>query len=143
MNERLKADTSVLLLASCSQSAAAWVSELGGFGDSFVVATHQAGLASFFSESFDLIVVDTQGPTLTRAELALCRRLRKYTAKPILLLTEDTNESHLLRAYRMGIDDCIEKPIAIELLIAKASAWARFSAECPTLPYSGTYLPRH
>jgi DNA-binding response OmpR family regulator len=143
MPERLEVGTSLLLLTPHAESAAAWASELQAHKDHFVVATYQLGSPGVFSQAFDLIIVDTLGPTLLQTDLALCRRLRRQRAHPILLLTPDTDEKRLLRAYRVGIDDCIQKPIATQLLMAKANAWIRFSASSSLARYSTTSLPNH
>ena len=85
----------------------------------------------FWSEMLpDLIVLeDFNGEP---EELGLCARLRRQATVPILLLTARTDEAFHLRAYRVGVDECIALPIAPQLFVAKVKAWLRRTMTLPT-----------
>ncbi len=66
-------------------------------------------------------------------ELEICRQLRKVSPVPILLLTRKSDEIFQLKAYRIGVDECILQPISPSLFLAKVSAWMR---QTRNLPYA-------
>jgi DNA-binding response OmpR family regulator len=96
----------VLLITDESTAAQSWV-------DAYRPWVHDA---------FDLAIVDADA----RLDgLGLCERLRTWTANPILLLIPRFDEAYLLAAYRAGADECVLKPIAPAVLLAKVNAWLR------------------
>jgi two-component system KDP operon response regulator KdpE len=56
---------------------------------------------------------------------SVLRQVRSQAAMPLLLMTYEQDERSLLEYYRIGIDECIAKPIGIELLYVKVKAWLR------------------
>ncbi len=78
----------------------------------------------------DMIIVDsyaTQGE-----DIEVCRRLRQGTIIPILLITTQTNESHILKAYEVGVDEVITQPTSPRLFKAKIRAWLRHIQSMPS-----------
>jgi two-component system OmpR family response regulator len=71
--------------------------------------------------AFDAIVIDHyQADTDI---FTLCRQVRAKTLEPILLFTDAADERFHVKAYHMGVDECVKKPIGIPLMVAKILAW--------------------
>lgn len=76
---------------------------------------------------FHEILVDHYGdPTEV---LSICRWLRTLSRQPLLLFTYETDERFQLEAYRLGVEECVSKPIGIPLFVAKTRAWLRQAVE--------------
>ncbi len=80
-------------------------------------------LKLWVSESPDLILIDIHGPSIDVIEL--CKELRAEAVVPILVLTPNNNETHILETYRAGADECCAKPVSPGLFMAKTKAWLR------------------
>jgi DNA-binding response OmpR family regulator len=80
----------------------------------------------------DLIVIDVNAPHAER--LALCRHFRSLSASPILLFLPAHNEAEILEAYRLGVDECVVKPISPAIFLAKIIAWGKRSWSQPLSP---------
>ncbi len=93
--------------------------DLGVVVTSFDDISNVAAKIHAFSE----ILVDHRD-TPDRA-LQVCRRLRGMSHQPLLLFTYETDERFHLEAYRLGVEECVKKPISGPLLAAKAQAWLR------------------
>lgn len=77
----------------------------------------------------DLVVIDVNVPHPQR--MALCQRFRSLGTSPILLFLPMHNEAEILEAYRIGVDECVVKPISPAIFLAKITAWARRSWSQP------------
>lgn len=71
----------------------------------------------------DLVVIDIN--TSQGEGLVLCQKLREEMIIPILLLTPQNNESHILEVYQAGADECVPKPVSPALFMAKVKVWLR------------------
>ena len=71
----------------------------------------------------DLVVIDSYSVEFD--SISLVRQLREQGVVPIILLTASNNETHVLEAYRAGVDECVIKPVSPALLLAKVKAWLR------------------
>jgi DNA-binding response OmpR family regulator len=80
----------------------------------------------------DLIVIDVNESHKQRIEL--CKKFRSMAASPILLFLPANNETEIIEAYEVGVDECVIKPISPALFIAKILAWARRSWTEPMTP---------
>jgi DNA-binding response OmpR family regulator len=80
----------------------------------------------------DLVIIDVNAPHAQR--MALCQRFRSLNASPILLFLPVHNEAEILEAYRLGVDECVVKPISPAIFLAKVTAWARRSWSQPMSP---------
>jgi two-component system OmpR family response regulator len=70
---------------------------------------------------FDAIIIDHyQADTDI---FGLCRLVRTKTLEPILLFTDAADERFHVKAYHVGADECVTKPIGIPLMVAKILAW--------------------
>jgi DNA-binding response OmpR family regulator len=113
----------LLLLTDKAEAVAKWARDLHQWETSVVIKTYQSDFPDDPDESFALVMVDLDGQTISQDGLEICYRLRTQMGNPILLLTHDRDETHLLRAYEAGVDAHIIKPIAADLLLAQVNAW--------------------
>ena len=91
------------------------------------------GLNLLESEAPDLVILDLMLPDLDGYDV--CRRIRRYSTVPIVVLTAKSDESHKVRGLRMGADDYVTKPFGAEELLARVEAVLRRSnaAAAPAL----------
>lgn len=75
------------------------------------------------TENLALIVLDLMLPDISGIEV--CRRLRKTSRVPILVLTAKTEEDDLLLGLDSGADDYVTKPFSLKELFARAEAILR------------------
>lgn len=76
-------------------------------------------------EALDLIVLDLMLPGLDGWEV--CRRLRKTSDVPILMLTARDEEADRLIGLELGADDYVTKPFSPREVVARAKAILRRS----------------
>ncbi|HLE53036.1 MAG TPA: response regulator transcription factor [Anaerolineales bacterium] len=93
---------------------------------------HKAGLNPVFAEngsralklwqdnSFDLIILDYMMPVMDGVET--CRRIRRVSDVPIILLTARGSEQDALAGFKAGADDYIVKPFRAAELVARIHA---------------------
>lgn len=77
----------------------------------------RTGLELALSQTFDCILLDVMLPELNGIEV--CRRIRKQSDVPILLLTARDAVMDRVAGLDAGADDYIVKPFAIEELLAR------------------------
>lgn len=65
----------------------------------------------------DLVILDLMLPGLSGIEV--CRRLRKVSQVPVIMLTAKDDVSDKVMGLDMGADDYLTKPFAIEELLAR------------------------
>src|SRR5262245_20397005 len=63
------------------------------------------------------MIVDLGLPDLDGVEV--CRRLRTWTANPIIVLTVDDGENRKVEALDVGADDYVTKPFSVPELLAR------------------------
>ena len=73
----------------------------------------------------DLIVIDVNAPHPDR--IALAKKYRALSKKPILLFLPAHHETEILEAYQAGVDECIVKPVSPAIFLAKITSWSRRS----------------
>lgn len=74
-------------------------------------------------EEMDLIVLDLMLPKIDGLEV--CRRIRRTTITPILMLTAKGTELDRVLGLEMGADDYLVKPFAMRELLARVGAILR------------------
>ncbi len=74
-------------------------------------------------ENPDLILLDFG--LLDDAAFQAVRKLREQQACPLIVLLGTRDAASALKVYEIGVDDCIVKPVEVELFIAKVNAWLR------------------
>jgi DNA-binding response OmpR family regulator len=82
-----------------------------------------AALAMARAEKPDLIVLDIMLPGMDGWEV--CRRLRRETDTPIIMLTARAEESDQIVGLELGADDYVTKPFSPRALVARVRAVLR------------------
>ena len=81
------------------------------------------GLEKTMSQSFDLILVDLNMPGLDGyGVLRGVRQSLGLASLPILMLTADADDGSQARAFELGADDYIVKPVKVPLVVARVKA---------------------
>lgn len=89
----------------------------------YFVITALSGKEAFKAMSlheFSLIVLDLMLPDISGEEI--CRRIRKKSRVPIIMLTAKSEEENVLEGYDSGTDDYIKKPFSPRELLARIEA---------------------
>lgn len=76
------------------------------------------GLALFQEHEVHLIILDIMLPELDG--WSVCRRIRKVSNVPILMLTARSDEDDTLLGFELGADDYVVKPCSPPILLARA-----------------------
>jgi DNA-binding response OmpR family regulator len=71
-------------------------------------ADGEKALELFQSNSVDLVILDIVLPKIDG--WSVCRRIRKYSGIPIIILTARSDEDDSLMGYELGADDYLIKP---------------------------------
>lgn len=82
-------------------------------------ADGEQALELFESNSIDLVILDIVLPKLDG--WSVCRRLRKKSNIPIIILTARSDEDDSLLGYELGADDYLVKPYSPRVLMAKVN----------------------
>ncbi len=90
-----------------------------------VVVAHDGkdGLNMFEKQKYDLVLLDIMLPGIDGMEI--CRRIRKLSNVPIIILTAKDGVSDKVTGLDSGASDYITKPFAIEELLARMRAAMR------------------
>ncbi|WML33371.1 response regulator transcription factor [Clostridium sp. OS1-26] len=72
----------------------------------------------FEKEEINLIILDIMIPKLDG--WSVCKRLRKISDVPIIMLTARSDEEDKLMGYDLGADDYVTKPFSPRVLVAKS-----------------------
>jgi two-component system KDP operon response regulator KdpE len=89
-------------------------------------ATGSEGLALASSRSPDVILLDLGLPDLDGIEVT--RRLREWTATPIIVLSARDKEDDKVAALDAGADDYLTKPFSLQELLARVRVAARHAS---------------
>ncbi|MCM1989055.1 response regulator transcription factor [Oceanirhabdus seepicola] len=76
------------------------------------------GIERFEEEKIDLIILDIMMPELDG--WTVCRRIRKKSDVPIIILTARTEEDDELMGFELKADDYVKKPFSPGILVARA-----------------------
>lgn len=82
------------------------------------------------AETPDLVLLDINLPKLNGLEV--CRRIRRESETPIIMLTARDEEEDVLRGLQAGADDYVIKPFSARQLCARMKTVLR---RCQTDPY--------
>jgi len=117
--------TKRVLIVEDEARIAHWVSsyfEREGY-EPFVAGDGNAGLDLALTERLDLIVLDIMLPKMNGLEV--CRRVRRESETPIIMLTAKDKESDRILGLDAGADDYVVKPFSPNELMARARAILR------------------
>ncbi|WP_313639361.1 response regulator transcription factor [Paenibacillus sp. FSL K6-0276] len=79
----------------------------------------KAGLQAYEEEAVDLIILDIMLPEIDG--FSVCRRIRKKSDVPIIMLTARSEVEDQLMGYEFKADDYVTKPFNPEILVAKSN----------------------
>lgn len=91
--------------------------EQGGF----IVESASSGLMAlelWERGKYDLALLDLMLPGIDG--YSLCRRLRKTSDIPIIIITARDDEEDKIIGYELGADDYVTKPFSVKVLLAKS-----------------------
>lgn len=80
-------------------------------------ADGEKALELFQTNSVDLVILDIVLPKIDG--WSVCRRIRKSSGIPIIILTARSDEDDSLLGYELGADDYLIKPYSPRVLMAK------------------------
>jgi DNA-binding response OmpR family regulator len=83
----------------------------------------QDALARFSEQDFDLVVLDLMLPKVDGLEV--CRRLRRDSSVPIIMLTAKSDEIDKVVGLEVGADDYITKPFSLREFSSRIKAALR------------------
>jgi DNA-binding response OmpR family regulator len=89
----------------------------------------EAGLAAFRRSPADLVVLDVMLPRMDGYEV--CRRLRRESDVPVIMLTARDSELDKIVGLEIGADDYLAKPFSMRELIARVRALLRRARPAP------------
>jgi DNA-binding response OmpR family regulator len=69
-------------------------------------------------DKYDLALIDLMLPGLDG--FSLCRRFRKASDIPIIIITARDDEEDKIIGYELGADDYVTKPFSVKVLLAKS-----------------------
>lgn len=95
----------------------------------------ERGLAVFRSSRPDAVILDLMLPGLDGIEV--CRRIRRESDVPILMLTARDTEVDRVVGLEIGADDYLGKPFSTRELIARIRALVRRSRRAPPVQDTG------
>jgi len=99
-----------------------------------------AGLRHFETEGADLLVLDILMPEMDGLEV--CRRIRRKSAVPIVLLSSRADEVDRVTGLETGADDYVTKPFSTRELVARIRAIERrLAAAAPAAASSPAPAP--
>ncbi len=91
-----------------------------------VAGDGRRGLGEARTGAFDLVILDLMLPGLDGLEL--CRRLRRESRVPVLMLTARALEDDRVRGLGLGADDYVTKPFSPREVVARVAALLRRAA---------------
>jgi len=89
----------------------------------FVAEDGERGLEAFHQSRPDVVLLDVMLPNLDGFEV--CRRIRKESDVPILMLTARDTELDKVVGLELGADDYLAKPFSTRELVARVRALLR------------------
>jgi DNA-binding response OmpR family regulator len=94
----------------------------------YAVLTAEDGeqaLQTFERELPDLVLLDLMLPRMDG--YAVCRRIREFSAVPVIMLTARSEQVDLIHGFEVGADDYLTKPFSITELLVRVQAVLRRS----------------
>lgn len=86
-------------------------------------ADGDAALARFRTEPLDVVVLDVMLPGVDGFEV--CRRIRRDSTVPIVMLTAKSDATDIVAGLEVGADDYVTKPFDLAILAARIRAVVR------------------
>lgn len=95
------------------------------------------GLEAYLEKQPDVIILDLMLPDLMGEEV--CKKIRKESKVPILMLTAKAMEEDILKGFDIGADDYVTKPFSPKEVVARVKALIKRSKDevLPLIIYEG------
>jgi len=93
-----------------------------GFEVESVYSTEEA-LQKIASEPWDLVILDTRAPQGDGFEA--CQYLREHTTTPVIILSAQGQDNHIVKGLDAGADDYLVTPISAQVFLARVHALLR------------------
>jgi DNA-binding response OmpR family regulator len=93
-----------------------------GFEVESVYNTEEA-LQKISSESWDLVILDIRTPQKDSFET--CQYVRERTTTPVVILSAQGQDEHIVKGLNAGADDFLVKPISANVFLARVYALLR------------------
>jgi two-component system, OmpR family, response regulator MtrA len=113
------------------QEVAGMVLERAGF-EVVAVDDGPSALEALEHRAFDVVVLDVMLPGMSGFEV--CRRIRRETAVPIVMLTARADADDVVTGLELGADDYLTKPFEPKVLAARVRAVLRRSSPVSSGP---------
>ncbi|PRZ04198.1 DNA-binding response OmpR family regulator [Isoptericola sp. CG 20/1183] len=113
----------LLVVEDNEHVAGALVSVLGKHGYEAIRAADGASALAALSPRTDLVLLDLALPDMDGFEV--CRRIRKVSDTPIIMVTARTQLESRVRGLELGADDYVTKPYDIREVLARIDAVLR------------------
>ena len=97
----------------------------------FDVGTGREGQQEIKKGSYDLVLLDCNLPDGTGFDL--CRKVRRFSMIPIIMLTARDTEMDEIRALELGVNDYLSKPFSLGVLKARMKRILNEKAETANL----------
>jgi len=94
----------------------------GGY-DACTAKDGNEGLHQLYCYRPDLVLLDVVMPRMDGWEV--CRRIREMCEIPIIMVSVNAQKSDLVKAFNLGVDDYVTKPIHFPELMARVQAVLR------------------
>jgi len=85
----------------------------------------ETGLTLALEQNPDLVLLDIMMPKMDGYEV--CKRLRKTSQVPVIMLTAKAEETDKVLSFELGADDYITKPFGVKEMLARVMANLRRS----------------
>ena len=99
--------------------------------EGFDVGTGREGQQEIKKGSYDLVLLDCNLPDGTGFDL--CRKVRRFSMIPIIMLTARDTEMDEIRALELGVNDYLSKPFSLGVLKARMKRILNEKAETANL----------
>lgn len=107
----------VLIISDQADAPSLWEATFQEKGFTTVHETLENALQTCKVIDPALIVIDAYLPHAQR--LAFCSELRAISSGPIMLLVPDYNSNQMADIFKIGIDECLLKPVSPAFLVVK------------------------
>lgn len=79
----------------------------------------EEALSKFYDEEFHAVVLDIMIPVIDG--WSVCRKIRKDSGVPIIILTARSDEDDKLMGFELGADEYVTKPFSPRVLVARVT----------------------
>jgi two-component system, OmpR family, response regulator RegX3 len=122
----------VFIIADNADSAGIWIDALRRRGIESIHLRYGVQPQDIaLPKHFDLVLIDSH--ETGDIPLEICGIVRAACDKPILLLTPENDERYQLKAYEVGVDECMVAPVSVLVFLAKIRVWLQRVARAESL----------